>query len=1134
MQNAVIFHHPDSVNTDRERLMGRHAAGEGFLTGFIRHSGAETFYAETRSADHFLDFTGRVKALGDPGRKCRRVSPAEYGDPDVPAMLMMPGPDYADLAWRRRQLSQSATFGICGVNHTVASPNVMDGLAAMARAPVNPWDALICTSEASRSAIRHVIDAEFAYLEERFGAKPSFAAEMPVIPLGVDCERFSDSRRSEAERAHLRRGIGIGESDVALLFLGRLSFHAKAHPLPMYLAAEEAAHRTGRRVHLIMAGWFANDAIEREFRESARQFCPSVRMVFLDGRDRDVRQRIWHAADIFISLSDNIQETFGLTPIEAMAAGLPVIVSDWDGYRETVRDGVDGFLVPSWMPGSGRGGDLALDADHDFAGTPSPKTYDRYCGEVSQAIAVDTAACIDALSLLITEPEKRAKLGQAGRRRAREVYDWRHIVSAYQDLWAELDERRRRAQASTRDDQPTMVPTRPDPFAMFAAYPSDTVSEETFLKGGEHNDRAAIDQRLRHSMNSFARGRLLPMDDLETILAIVADTGGLSTAGLERKMPGRNADALAFSVAWLGKMDLLRLVDETTGRGSRDDADARMRAAAGLHDAEADAAVTVPESVDRTRQSAPPDDDGGPEGSDPSHSLIRIKRRVAEAKTAGDMEAAEKYLQRAAAIAPDDPAVNAQMGELMALRGRFDKAVDLLRHSIDSRPDDVPTLRQLGKALFLAGNEPEAVHAFRRAVRIAPDDGESRLLLGIALRRSGAFNEAVRCLRVATEIDPENARPLYYLGLACESLGHFDEAARCFGDASRIDPADRLIEAAILSAEAAALCRGRDLDRLPRVLFHLSAPGDFNAFRPVFHALGDACWPLLSGDARQIAEFAPALGVTCGAGADDIRSMVLDETCIHLCAAAARDTAGLAAAVTADMVCALNDGDRDALIEGGHDRHRIAVTGTPISDVLFRDRARSRPSPLMPNRRYVLFAPHAAATSAAAQLGDFFSSAISALPDDTDIAILPHPDTLQGQPLWMENWRRMAGGNDRIVLLDRPDASPAEMAAAADAMITDPGDKAALYLALDRPLIVTGKRHKGAHALNETVVAAIEQAASAVHEPAALGDALAQAMANPDAMSEPRARARSIVFGDTGDGGSATRIAEAILERSKA
>ena len=44
-----------------------------------------------------------------------------------------------------------------------------------------------------------------------------------------------------------------------------------------------------------------------------------------------------------------MQETFGLTPIEAMACGVPQVVADWDGYRETVVEGETGFRVPTYV-----------------------------------------------------------------------------------------------------------------------------------------------------------------------------------------------------------------------------------------------------------------------------------------------------------------------------------------------------------------------------------------------------------------------------------------------------------------------------------------------------------------------------------------------------------------------------------------------------------------------------------------------------------------------------------------------------------------------------------------------------------------------------------------------------------------
>ena len=97
-----------------------------------------------------------------------------------------------------------------------------------------------------------------------------------------------------------------------------------------------------------MAGWFPGGDIDlRRYQQAARHYAPDVSVHFLDGKNPDVVRCCWAAADIFYSLVDNPQETFGLTPVEAMAAGIPVIVSDWDGYRYTVTDGLEGFLIPT-------------------------------------------------------------------------------------------------------------------------------------------------------------------------------------------------------------------------------------------------------------------------------------------------------------------------------------------------------------------------------------------------------------------------------------------------------------------------------------------------------------------------------------------------------------------------------------------------------------------------------------------------------------------------------------------------------------------------------------------------------------------------------------------------------------------
>ena len=140
-----------------------------------------------------------------------------------------------------------------------------------------------------------------------------------------------------------------------VLCVGRLSHHAKAHPFPAFHAADQAARRTGKKVLLVFAGWAAHPAIDRAYREGAAQFAPAAASAFVDGQDPAVRTGAWHAADVFLSLPDNIQETFGLVVVEGMASGLPVVGSDWDGYRDLIVDGETGYLSrPAWSAGRQR------------------------------------------------------------------------------------------------------------------------------------------------------------------------------------------------------------------------------------------------------------------------------------------------------------------------------------------------------------------------------------------------------------------------------------------------------------------------------------------------------------------------------------------------------------------------------------------------------------------------------------------------------------------------------------------------------------------------------------------------------------------------------------------------------------
>src|SRR5712671_467032 len=561
--NAAIYYDVDAFDTSRPALMGRHAAGEGFLRGFARHGGTDRLYCYSRSEADARDFTTRVQAHG----ATVPITWIPFADPQrlaEPGCLFYPTVGVDELAWRRRRHDQRA-YSVVGITHTIVSGAVMEVIANWLIAPVQPWDAVICTSKAVRDAVNTVIEAQTAYLGARLGPVRPSLPQLPVIPLGVDCDAY---RPVPAVRADWRQRLGIGNADVAVLFLGRLSFHGKAHPVPMYRGLQQAVARSplpaGAKLHLIQAGWFANDAIERAFRDGAAAHCPDVVCHFLDGRQSDVRNGIWQAADIYTSLSDNLQETFGLSPIEGMAAGLPVVVSDWDGYRDTVRDGIDGFRVPTLMPAPPHGMELADRYDLEI------DNYDHYIGFTSQLIAVDTGAAAAAYAALIADPELRRRMGAAAAGEARARFDWRVVVAQTQGLWADLADRRHllKEVAPLRDRSPATLAAahlpRPDPFWIFAGYPSATLQPDSVVTLMPDTTPEEAEARLKSPLCDFAMPILPDLGDMTAAIRHLAAAGPMKAAELaELVAPGRS-ERLYRGLIWMAKMDLVRIAPPQT------------------------------------------------------------------------------------------------------------------------------------------------------------------------------------------------------------------------------------------------------------------------------------------------------------------------------------------------------------------------------------------------------------------------------------------------------------------------------------------------------------------------------------------------------------------------------------------
>jgi glycosyltransferase involved in cell wall biosynthesis len=534
-------------------LMGRQVAGKEFLDAYLTHGRGTTLTAVVRTPDRAEPLRQIVRS--HPSGKDRSWDVRVVSEPEFLAaavrsgpadrVLYVPCPPDARFAWARQ--ATKARFALCGVTHTLSSVQAVRSLCELVAAPYEPVDALICTSRAVADMVRAVTGAYCDYLRDRFGGSPQLRPRLEIIPLGVNPDKFRPA--TPAERARERARLGAGDDEVLVLCVGRLSHHAKAHPFPVLFAADQAARRTGKKVYLVFAGWAAHAAIDKAYRESAARLAPAARVGFADGQDPAVRTGAWHAADVFVSLPDNVQETFGLVMVEGMASGLPVIGSDWDGYRDLVADGETGYLVPARMV---RGATTETTTRLVF----EQVNYDRFLAECSQAAVVDPAGAADALTRLVADPELRRRMGAAGRARAVEKFRWENVVRAYEALWAEQE----RAVCDWTPNSlshagPALYPA---PEQSFASYPTAWLTDgETVQASPDAAERMRLflDLALTNHVGDRRARDPKAVIDLLRSADRPRSVGELAT---ELERAGTDAVASRATIAWLLKYDLLR------------------------------------------------------------------------------------------------------------------------------------------------------------------------------------------------------------------------------------------------------------------------------------------------------------------------------------------------------------------------------------------------------------------------------------------------------------------------------------------------------------------------------------------------------------------------------------------------
>lgn len=413
-------------------VFGRDIAVDDWLAALLRHGRAPSYrlfqsrnrLSATTVPGHLLvediararrDVDIRIEDVVEARDEVARAGCRVWHDPD----------GELDVAIAMRGFA-SRIHPVTATVHILSYRSLRHGwFARLLLQDVRGCDALICTSRAARTAAANLFEQVGEQIARRRAGTWHFGGRLDVIPLGIDTERFQPR-----DKVATRRALGLPEHALLITWIGRLSFSDKADLLPLVIVfARLVKACPDRELGLVIAG-SGSSLMKRVLLRHAAALGVDARLHVIDPLAAEQRHLVHAAADVFVSPADSMQETFGLTPLEALACGVPQVVADWDGYRDTVVEGETGFLIPTWLA-------AVDDAANNWVGAVRGEDFVDHL-LMAQATALDLDRLEAVLLRLIADENLRRTMGEASRRRALQLYAWPHIIARTEDLWREL------------------------------------------------------------------------------------------------------------------------------------------------------------------------------------------------------------------------------------------------------------------------------------------------------------------------------------------------------------------------------------------------------------------------------------------------------------------------------------------------------------------------------------------------------------------------------------------------------------------------------------------------------------------------------------------------------------------------
>lgn len=379
---------------------------------------------------------------------------------------------------------------ICGVTHGLSDKEDIPRYIMQCHLDLRPYDAVVCTSPCALATLRNL----FTSLSE----SPLLCGNIhipqihyPLIPIGVSCCETCPPR----SRVLARQLLGISPDTFVLITLGRLSPINKAELRPVIMRFAAFAFGV-RPLKWIIAGDDSDYNLCSELERFIEHEGASKYVSVMPNIDDETKHLLLASSDLSLALSDTLTETYGISVAEALWHGIPVLATDWNGYRYLVREGENGYLIPTSLIGDEWG----------LSGLGS--LFDNRA-ILGMAASFDCDYLFERLSLLMNHPTLLLQMSESARTDARQRFDWKGIIGQYESLWLWQEEQARQFRVPEGSVRPSCY-VRYD--RGFAHHPTRIFSGDSYVMSSTpiyhrvpHGMSWTLDENLSARLHAYAR-----------------------------------------------------------------------------------------------------------------------------------------------------------------------------------------------------------------------------------------------------------------------------------------------------------------------------------------------------------------------------------------------------------------------------------------------------------------------------------------------------------------------------------------------------------------------------------------------------------------------------------------------------